>query len=193
MGIEEIVKEQLATMNMDEIEELFYIATNEGSVFSETTPGEVIKSIIMGKPIFDMNDILSSITGMLFQEITGSIILGVQLVIICIIIGLLSNLSTSFGEDTVSNLGIIVCSCSVIALCLKSFMDIYSICSEAIDTMTVVMQALLPVIVPLLITMGGFASGGVLNPFIVTAITLFNTVLQNLSCRLCTYPAYLFC
>lgn len=179
MGIEEIVKEQLATMNMDEIEELFYIATNEGSVFSETTPGEVIKSIIMGKPIFDMNDILSSITGMLFQEITGSIILGVQLVIICIIIGLLSNLSTSFGEDTVSNLGIIVCSCSVIALCLKSFMDIYSICSEAIDTMTVVMQALLPVIVPLLITMGGFASGGVLNPFIVTAITLFNTVLQK--------------
>jgi stage III sporulation protein AE len=41
------------------------------------------------------------------------------------------------------------------------------------------MQALLPVLVPLLITMGGFASGGILNPLIVTAITIFNSILQR--------------
>ncbi|HVI42858.1 MAG TPA: stage III sporulation protein AE, partial [Anaerovoracaceae bacterium] len=113
------------------------------------------------------------------HEINGSIILGVQLVVICIIIGLLKNLSTSFSEDTVSNLGVTVCSCCVMVLCLKSFMDIYLVCSNAVDTMTVTMQALLPVLVPLLITMGGFASGGILNPFIVTALTIFNSILQR--------------
>jgi stage III sporulation protein AE len=88
-------------------------------------------------------------------------------------------MADSFSEDTVSNLGVIVCSCSVMVLCLKSFMDIYLICSNAVDTMTVTMQALLPVMVPLLIAMGGFTSGGILNPFIITAITIFNSILQR--------------
>lgn len=179
MDIESIVEEQLNSMDIEGIEELFDIAGSSGNVFSDTSPGEIIKSIIHGNPIFDFNDIVGSISGLFLQEVYGSIILGVQLVIICIIIGLLRNLSTSFGEDTVSNLGVIVCSCSVMALCLKSFMDIYSICSSAIDTMVVTMQVLLPILVPLLITMGGFASGGILNPLIMAAITVFNTILQR--------------
>lgn len=179
MGVETIVEEQLAAMDIGEIEDLFDIAGSNGHVFEDISIGEVIKSILSGDPIFNLNDMMSSIAALFIEEITGSIILGAQLVLICIIVGLLNNLSTSFGEDTVSNLGILVCSCSVMALCLKSFMDIYSICSEAIDTMTVTMQALLPVLVPLLISMGSFASGGVLNPFIVGAITIFNTVLQR--------------
>lgn len=180
MGVETIVEEQLAAMDLKEIEELFQIAGSKASIFADTSIGEIIKSTLAGKPIFNMNDILSGIASLFMQEIYGSIILAAQLVVICIIIGLLNNLSTSFGEDTVSGLGVFVCSCSVMALCLKSFMDIYSICSEAIDTMSVVMQALLPVLVPLLISMGGFTSGGVLNPFIVAAITIFNSLLQRL-------------
>jgi stage III sporulation protein AE len=113
------------------------------------------------------------------HEIYGSIILGVQLVVICIIIGLMKNLADSFSEDTVSTLGVIVCSCCVMVLCLKSFMDIYIICSSVVETMTVTMQVLLPVMVPLLIAMGGFTSGGVLNPLIVTAITIFNSIIQK--------------
>ncbi|MGI6731266.1 MAG: stage III sporulation protein AE [Anaerovoracaceae bacterium] len=180
MVVEEIVKEQLASMDMEEIQELFHIASKNGNIFTSTSPEEIIKSLLAGKPIFDLNDVLVAIGDLFLHEIRGSIILGVQLVIICIIIGLLTNLSTSFGNDTVSNLGIIICSCSVIALCLKIFMDIYAICSEAIDTMSIVMQVLLPVLIPLLIAMGGLTSGGILNPFIVAATTIFSTALQKI-------------
>lgn len=180
MSVESIVDEQLASMDMEEIEELFDIAANNGNVFGDTSPGEVIRSIIQGHPIFDFNDIINAVSNQFMHEIYGSIILAVQLVVICIIIGLLKNLSDSFSEDTVSKLGVIVCSCCVMVLCLKSFMDIYQVCSDAVETMTVTMQALLPILVPLLITMGGFTSGGILNPFIVTAITIFNSILQRL-------------
>lgn len=180
MSVESIVNEQLDSMDMKEIEELFDIATSKGTVFGDTSPGEIIRSILQGDPIFSFEDIISTISNYFMHEIYGSILLGVQLVVVCIIIGLLKNLADSFSEDTVSNLGVIVCSCCVMVLCLKSFMDIYQICSNAVDTMTVTMQALLPILVPLLITMGGFTSGGILNPFIVTAITIFNSVLQRL-------------
>lgn len=179
MSIESIVNEQLASMDMKEIEELFDIASRNGNVFGNINPGEIIRSIIRGDPIFNFHDIIGAVSSHFMHEIYGSIILGVQLVVICIIIGLLKNLAESFSKDTVSNLGVVVCSSCVMVLCLKSFMDIYQVCSNAVETMTVTMQALLPVLVPLLIAMGGFASGGILNPLIVTAITIFNSILQR--------------
>ena len=180
MSIESIVQEQLESMDMQKIEDLFSLAGSNGAIFQDIGPVDIIKSLLKGEPVFNINDIVDSVTHLLFQELQSSIILGVQLVIICIIIGLLKNLSNSFSNDAVSSLGVVVCSCCVMALCLKSFMDIYQVCSQSIDTMTVTMQALLPVLVPLLITMGGFASGGVLNPLIMAAITAFNTILQKL-------------
>jgi stage III sporulation protein AE len=179
LSVESIVNEQLASMDMKEIEELFNIASQNGNVFGNTSPGQVIRSLIQGDPVFNFHDIIGAVTNHFMHEIHGSIILGAQLVVICIIVGLLRNLADSFSKDTVSNLGIVVCSCCVMVLCLKSFMDIYQVCSSAVETMTVTMQALLPILVPLLITMGGFASGGILNPLIVTAITIFNSVLQR--------------
>ena len=166
-------------MDMTKLEQLFDLAASKGNVFGDVSPGEVIRSILRGDPIFSFHDIIGAVTAQFMHEIYGSIILGVQLVVICIIIGLMKNLADSFSEDTVSNLGVIVCSCCVMVLCLKSFMDIYLICSNAVETMTVTMQVLLPVMVPLLIAMGGFTSGGVLNPLIVTAITVFNSILQK--------------
>lgn len=180
MSLESIIEEQLSSMNIEGLEELFDIAESNGSIFGDTTPGEVIRSLIKGDPIFDLNDILGAIGNHFMHEINGSILLGIELVAVCIIIGLLKNFASSFSDDTVSNLGIIVCSCCVIVLCLKSFMDIYVICSDSVKTMTVTMQALLPVLVPLLISMGGFTSGSILNPFIVTAITVFNSILQRI-------------
>jgi len=164
---------------MTKLEQLFDLAASKGNVFGDVSPGEVIRSILRGDPIFSIHDIINAVANQFMHEIYGSIILGVQLVVVCIIIGLMKNLADSFSEDTVSNLGVIVCSCCVMVLCLKSFMDIYQVCSSAVETMTVTMQVLLPVMVPLLIAMGGFTSGGVLNPLIVTAITVFNSILQK--------------
>jgi stage III sporulation protein AE len=179
LSIESIVNEQLSSMDMTKLEQLFDLAASKGNVFGDVSPGEVIRSILRGDPIFSFHDIIAAVTGQFMHEIYGSIILGVQLVVICIIIGLMKNLADSFSEDTVSTLGVIVCSCCVMVLCLKSFMDIYQVCSSAVETMTVTMQVLLPVMVPLLIAMGGFTSGGVLNPLIVTAITIFNSIIQK--------------
>jgi stage III sporulation protein AE len=166
-------------MDMKKIEDLFDLAASNGNVFGNTSPGEIIRSILRGDPIFNLHDIMGAITNHFMHEIYGSIILGVQLVLICIIIGLLKNMASSFSEDTVSNLGVIICSCCVMVLCLKNFMDIYQVCSNAVETMTVTMQALLPILVPLLITMGGFTSGGILNPLIAAAITIFNSIIQR--------------
>ncbi len=117
-------------MNMKEIEELFDLAAKNGSVFGDASPGEIIKSILRGDPIFSIHDIIGAVISHFMQESTkhhpGSSAGGH-----------LHNhrpFEKSCGlllAGSVSNLGVIVCSCCVIVLCLKSFMDIYHVCSEA--------------------------------------------------------------
>jgi stage III sporulation protein AE len=45
--------------------------------------------------------------------------------------------------------------------------------------MAITMQILLPILIPLMISTGSFTSGGILNPVILGAITVFNTLMQK--------------
>lgn len=180
MELQALISEQLASMNLSSLDQLVDLAGTQENLFNTMSPVEIITGIVSGDPLFSFQSIIDNLQGLFFSEIYGSILLGVQLVLICIIIGMLTNFSNSFGEETVSSLATMVCSCSVIALCLKSIMDVYTLCSDTVDIMTGTMQVLLPILVPLLIAMGGFASGGALNPIIVGAITIFNSIIQRI-------------
>ncbi|MEG1929571.1 MAG: stage III sporulation protein AE [Anaerovorax sp.] len=180
MELEALISEQLASMNLTGLDQLIDLAGTKENLFNTMSLSEIIKGIVTGDPLFSFQVIFDNLQRIFLSEIYGSILLGVQLVMICIIMGMLTNFSNSFGEETVSNLATMVCSCSVIALSLKSLMDVYVLCSDTVDIMTGTMQVLLPILVPLLIAMGGFASGGALNPMIVGAITIFNSMIQKM-------------
>ncbi len=179
MELQDLINEQLATVDLSGLNQMAVLAEKEGTIFNKFTASEIIGSILTGNPIFTMEEVIQSLKTIFMSEIFGSVALGAQLVIICIIIGLLKNLSNSFGQDTVSALGTMISGCIVIALCLNSVFDIYTLCANTVATMTITMQILLPILVPLLIAMGGISSGGVLNPIIVAAITIFNTIIQR--------------
>ncbi|MFV0516803.1 MAG: stage III sporulation protein AE [Aminipila sp.] len=180
MDYESIIKEQLSKLNLDELEQIMDdTALKSGGVVPDLSIHDIINNAINGQPLFDSQIIIKSFIDLFVYEMKSSLILGVQLVTICIVIGLLTNLSNSFGNKAVSRLGIIVCSCFVIGLCLNNFSNTYDMCADTLNTMTRTMQILLPILIPLLISIGGIASGSVLNPIIVGSITAFNTVLQQ--------------
>jgi stage III sporulation protein AE len=180
MDYESIIAEQLEQLNLSELERIMNeTAGQSDGIFSGVSIEDIIYAGLNGQPLFDSQVIISSMLDLFLYEIKSSILLGIELVIICIITGLLTNLSNSFGEKTVSNLGIIVCSCFVMALCLKNFSYTYDLCADALHTMTLTMQILLPILIPLLVSMGGFTTGSILNPMIVGSITIFNTILQK--------------
>ncbi len=180
MDYKEIIKEQLDSLNLSELETIMEdTSLQNGGIVPNMTIQDIVDNAISGQPLFDSQIIINNVLDLFFYEMKSSLILGVQLVTICIVIGLLTNLSNSFGNKAVSRLGIIVCSCFVIGLCLNNFSQTYNMCSDTLDTMTRTMQLLLPVLIPLLISIGGFTSGSILNPIIVGSITLFNTILQQ--------------
>lgn len=180
MEYDSIIKQQLHDLDLTELEEIMDDAAKQSNgIFSSLSTDDIIQSFLDGEPIFDSQVIMENLLDVFLMEVKAGLILGVQIISICIVMGLLKNFSNSFGEKPVSTLGTVVCSCLVITLCMKNFLLTYDSCMDVLNTMTRTMQILLPIMIPLLISMGGFSSGSVLNPVIAGAITCFNTVLQN--------------
>ncbi len=180
MDYEIIIDEQLNSMDLSDLENLMDSAVDETGIFSEMTVEEIINNLINGQPLFDSDKILDNLLNLFLIEIKSAVFVGCQILAICIAIGLLTNLSNTFGSKTVSSLGTMVCSFVIIALCIGNFYQSYEYCRNTVDIMTSSMEILLPIMIPLLISMGGISSGGILNPVIIGAVTGFNFIMQHI-------------
>ncbi len=176
MDYENLIDEQLKAMDLRALEELM---GQQDSLF-EISIREIINRVIHGQPLCHSDQIFSTIINFFLKEVSSSISLGIKIVAVCIVMGLMLNLSSALGKSAVSTIGAMVCSCVVIALCLINFMDIYRLCELTIERMALLMQVLLPILLPLIITMGGFATGGIMSPVLLGAITLFTTFIQKI-------------
>lgn len=179
MDYEQIIEEQLGSMDLSELENAMEESAETG-VFDALTVDGIIDSLINGQPLFDSDRIIDNLMTLFFMEVKASLFLGCEILTICIIIGLLTNLSNSFGSKTASSLGTMICSFIIIALCIGNFYQTYEYCRETMDTMTTSMGILLPVMIPLLLSMGGLSSGSLLDPVIIGAVTGFNFIMQHL-------------
>ncbi len=180
MDYEQMINDQLADLDLRELEDIMQDAAEQSNgIFEALTTEDIIDSLISGEALFNTDLILENVKDVLLMEVKAGILMGVEILTVCIIMGLLGNITDSFGNKAASTLGNTVCSCLVIILCLTNFKLTYNACSGTLDTMTNTMQILLPILIPLLIGIGGFSSGSILNPVIITAVTGFNTVLQT--------------
>lgn len=179
MDYETVIQEQLDSMDLSELENILEDTTRAGGIFENMSAGDIVSSMLNGEPLFNSDKILDNLINLFLMEIKSSMFLGCEILAVCIVIGLLTNFSDSFGSKTVSSLGTIICSCVIIALCIGNFNQTYEYCQDTMNTMTNTMEILLPVMIPLLIAMGGISSGTILNPVIVAAVTGFNFIMQH--------------
>lgn len=181
MEYREIIKEKLDEVNLSELEGILDDSPPEiYEIIGDYSVDGIINSLISGTPVFDTGQIISGIADLFMYEIKNSLVLGVEIITVSILIGLLKSISSSFGEKAVSNLGMIVSTCFIIGLCLNNFMLTFDLCENTVDTMTRIMQVMLPVMIPLLIASGGIASGGMLSPVFSGVITAFTTIMSEI-------------
>ncbi|HPO03968.1 MAG TPA: stage III sporulation protein AE [Erysipelotrichaceae bacterium] len=178
MDYRNIINEQLESMNLEALEEL---AGRGNMLFlNDLSVSEIISRLIEGKPLFNFDSITESIINLFFKEFSSSVSLGIQIIAVCIIMALMTHLCSAFGSSAASSIGMMVCSCTVVAMCLFNFRDIYSLCENSVTNMATFMQVLIPVLLPLILSMGGFSSGGILSPAIISSVTIFTTLIQKI-------------
>ena len=175
MNKDEILSQELSQLDTQELSELL----NQNSVFGDATIDDIVNKAVDGQNIFETDNVISSLKDLFVFEIKDTITLGIEIIAICIILGLLKSISGSFGERSVSKIALLVCSSCIAAITMVNLGIVYELASGAMETMVYIMEIILPIMLPLLIASGGITSAGMLSPLVSGIVTSFAAIISN--------------
>lgn len=178
--IDNVYNEQTNTIDTDNIERFINELNSETS---EYLPPIDFRSLInifrSGKISYSFKDLLLGILKYFLNDVLLNTKLLGKLMILTIICGILQNLEKAFDNDSVSSLAYYACYLVLIIIVVKSFSIAVTIGRDTINRMVDFMLALLPTLLTLLASVGGFASASVFDPIIMVAVQFISYTVRD--------------
>jgi len=177
---EEILKKQYELIDKAEFD-LFIEQLN--STYRDYIPqyglDDLIKAFRGQKP-YDLKALITGIAGYFFHELSANMSLLAELIIISIICAVMYNVQSAFENDNIEKVTYAFTFLLLIAIAIQSFDIALGVGRDTIDKMVSVIQALLPVILPLLASIGGLTSVAIFNPVIFLGVSIASTWIRNI-------------
>ncbi len=142
-------------------------------ILNDLDPVEYIKGYIEnGEGEFSFKTIINAISSFLFKEIKTVLSLSISIIVIAIICSLIKNLQSAFSNEGISNIAFFACYAILIIILSKSFIVSINIAIDIIKDLSEFMGAILPVLVIMLGSIGGFTQAATMDPIIMGATLL---------------------
>ena len=178
--LESGLDDQINILDTREWDRLMKELKNQGNpMVKETDVKKVIRDLVTGNFNFDLKGILSVMGDSFFRELKGNMAWMIQVLVLAVICGVLNHLQGSFENSSVASIAYFVCYLVVMVLVIHSLTSILDVGKKAIEQMVFFMQIIIPVLLALLIAMGGLASSAVLQPTIAILVETVGTFLKN--------------
>ncbi|KAB3537378.1 stage III sporulation protein AE [Alkaliphilus pronyensis] len=152
---------------------------------------QLIVKLIRGETTLSLNTIIKGTMNFLFKEVIANWKLMTQIIVLASIYAILSNLQSAFEKDVVGQLAHNVCYLVIITITIRSFLIAIDLGKDAIDMMVSFMQALLPVLLAVLLAMGGITTSAFFHPVLLGAIGLIGTIIKSIILPLIFFSAVL--
>lgn len=152
---------------------------------------DLVYKIAKNEVSFSPGDIAKKITSQIFMEVVANSSLLGKLVVLAIICAVLQNLTAAFDRGTTGQLTYMVTYLVMVALAIGSFTIAVDAGREVVDRMVTFMQAVLPVLLTLLVAVGGFTAAALYQPVVFVSIALIATVIRNIILPLILFSAVL--
>ncbi|MDS9997274.1 stage III sporulation protein AE [Bacillus atrophaeus] len=177
---QQLVKQQAEALETDSIGEFWDdIMSEYGGLLPESQKGSLLE-FMNGEKSFSPQEWLKALFSYLFHEVLangkllGTLIL---LTIFCVILQMLQN---AFQQSTVSKVAYSIVYMVLIILALNSFHVAITYASEAIQTMTSFILALIPMLLALMASSGGAVSAAFFHPVILFLMNTSGLLIQNI-------------
>lgn len=152
---------------------------------------ELWQEIQAGDLSWDISSILGFIGQMFLRELfAGGQLLG-QLLVLGVVCLVLVNLKESFGNSDISLLARSVVFLLLLTIVLASFSSVLNYAGQSIQRMSGFVNAVLPLLMTLLASMGSLISVGLLNPVMLLALSLILHLIEILIFPLIFFSAVL--
>ncbi|HEY8892480.1 MAG TPA: stage III sporulation protein AE [Clostridium sp.] len=146
-------------------------------IFNDMEPRAFVEQFIKtGENGFSFKEISNYVIKYTFKEVIASMELIGSLMIIAVICALLHNLQSAFNKESLSNIAYFACYGVMIVMITKSFYIVVELTKTTILNMADFMAALIPVLMMLLATVGGFAEATLLDPVIMGFATVSSRI-----------------
>ncbi|MFZ5633639.1 MAG: stage III sporulation protein AE [Bacillota bacterium] len=152
---------------------------------------ELVYKIARNEISFKPQDIAKNVTAYVFREVVANSSLLGKLIILAIICAVLQNLTSAFDRGSTGQLSYMVTYLVLVTLAIGSFTLAVEAGREAVDRMVTFMQAILPVLLTLLVAVGGFTAAAIYQPGLFVSITLIATIIRNVILPLILFSAIL--
>lgn len=173
--------------NVDEnqkVEHLYdYIVNmkNEYEVLKDLDARQFVQEFMKtGDGKFSIKKISQALFTYAFREVAALLKSMSILIIIAIVCALLNNLQRAFSKDDLSNIAYFACYALIIVLVTKSFYSAAGVAKDTINKTSDFMSALIPVLMVLLASVGGFTEAAVMDPIIIAAININAKIYVNI-------------
>ncbi|MBQ7039142.1 MAG: hypothetical protein IJN39_01085 [Clostridia bacterium] len=152
-------------------------------VSSEVFPGfdseKIVEDLANGKA-FDTGRIIKNILGFFMQEFKNNLRICAVLLAMGFITGVLSNMQSSYGNGGSAEVGFFVAYCVFAGVLVAAFSEILEPAKEMIETVSVMINATIPVLLTLLTMSGGVVTSGFMSGGLVMLSNIINSVISGI-------------
>lgn len=167
-----------------QVESLYNYISNmktDSEILKDLNAKDYVKEYMKsGDGKFSFKKIVNAVISYSLKEISTSFKLMAEMLIIAIVCALLNNLQRAFSSDELSNIAYFACYALLIVIISKSFYVAVGLAKDTISEMTNFMAALIPVLMALLASVGGFTEATVMDPIIIGTINLNARIYVNI-------------
>lgn len=155
------------------------------SVIDKTYPSggisfkELVEKAVTGKLDLSFNSILDYASKLFFSEITDNLAVIRNLLIIAILAALLKNLSESFKNKSVGELGFYAGYIMIILILFSSFQIACGIASDMVGQLSSLIGASVPLVTTLTVMSGNVSAAYVLNPTLLFLANIVTVVIKD--------------
>ncbi|WHH59643.1 stage III sporulation protein AE [Petroclostridium sp. X23] len=179
---DKIINEQYDTAEVDQLTGIadHLIDAETKQVIPDFNVEKLTKDLSTGKMEFNMEYFMKKVISFFMKEVYLNVRIMLQLIVLAIICGILTNLQSSFNRDGVGEVAFFACYIFLIGVMIKSFSYAVGIGRDVIDNMVMFMQSMVPTLMTLLISTGNITSASIFQPAILFSVQIIGTVIKNM-------------
>ncbi|MGI6113839.1 MAG: stage III sporulation protein AE, partial [Mahellales bacterium] len=186
------IQNQVEQLDINDINTYLENINREYGTTFDHSAREMIKKITQGDFSFNIKDLFGNLFTFFFKEVGLNLGLMGKIMILAVICGLLKNLQSSFSKSGITEITYYCCYIVIMVILVQSFSSVLDLSKTTIDNMVVFMQAIFPILITLLISMGGIASSSLFQPVMGLLVSGVGTFLKDLVLPLIFFTAILF-
>ncbi len=179
-GLESLIHSQMETIDIQEMQDIIdRINAENNNILSDLNINTLIKSSFNSGQAFNIKALLKNIWRYVMAELFINIGLLGKIIILSIFCAVLQNFHTGFQGESIGKIAYGICYIIITILAMQSFSIVSKTCFDTIDLIVTFMQSLLPILITLLLSVGGITSFSLLQPVVYTSLTVITTFIKT--------------